>query len=446
MLCYLTSEDTVFEKKRLAPRPSVKEPEMKIVKAYPQILFQPIIGFGAALTEASGYVYSMMDEDSRNRFASLCFDEQYNAYSLCRLAIQSCDFSVASRSYVEDKRDAQLASFDIGDDRRYIIPLVKDALSHAPHMEFLASPWSPPDWAKTNRAMTLGGHLRASERERWAAMIAKFLVAYEAEGIRIGRITVQNEVNARQTWESCLYNAKQEQSFLTEYLKPALIDAGLDHVKVLVWDHNKEGMFDRASSFTANGADDAFDGVAFHWYSGDHFEAVQATRLLVGANRELIFSEGCDFFSDSDKWWERPHAEHYAHEIIGDVEAGANGFIDWNILLDSHGGPNHVGNYCDAPIMYDIESHTLNVRRPFYYLGHFSHFVKPGARRMLVTRYTTDIESCGFVNPDNQKVLVLLNRWDSDYSFYVNVDGGFFASHTQYAIDLPGHSIMTLVW
>ena len=211
--------------------------------------------------------------------------------------------------------------------------------------------------------MKYGGRLKRNSYDIWARMIVETIAAYLAEGVPIGRITVQNETQARQTWESCLYTAEQEADFLTNHLKPALVRAGLGDVKVFVWDHNKEGMLDRARSIMRDSkCAKAVDGIAFHWYSGDHFDALRATRDLVGPDRELIFTEGCDFYSAGDPYWELPHAEHYAREIIGDLEAGANGIIDWNILLDSSGGPNHVGNFCDAPIMYDLEAKKLGLR------------------------------------------------------------------------------------
>ena len=420
---------------------------MKLVKVYPQTRFQSIIGFGAALTEAAGYVYAHMDDDTKEHFIRLCFGSSFNAYSLCRLAIQSCDFSLGPRSYCESAPDADLSNFSIEHDHAYVLPLVKDALAVNPDISFLASPWSPPSWAKTNRTMKYGGHLRSSKADDWASMIARFVSEYAREGVRIDRITVQNEVNARQTWESCLFNAKQEIDFLSNHLKPALEREGHGDVKILVWDHNKEGMLDRATAFLADErASQYMDGVAFHWYSGDHFEALAATRQAIGDDQELIFTEGCDFFTNGDEWWQLPHAEHYAHEIIGDVNAGANGFIDWNIVLDSNGGPNHVQNFCDAPIMYNIDAKRLMIRKPFLYLGHFSRFVKPGARRLLCTSYTSDLETCAFANPDGSKVAIVLNRFGGTYPFYLNIDGGFVNEHTRFSLEAPAHSIQTICW
>jgi glucosylceramidase len=214
----------------------------------------------------------------------------------------------------------------------------REVLADRPDITLFASPWSPPGWMKSNASMKQGGRLRERHYQLWESMIARFVAEYRALGIPVTRLTIQNEPEATQTWESCRFTAKQERVFLRDHLKPALRAAGLVNVKVLGWDHNKERLLDRASAIMADPASAAdLDCMAFHWYSGDHFEAVRATRELIGARRELIFTEGCEGYSAGNAARELPHAEHYAHEIIGDLEAGANGIIDWNILLDQHG-------------------------------------------------------------------------------------------------------------
>ena len=166
-------------------------------------------------------------------------------------------------------------------------------------------------------------------------------------------------------------------------------------------------------------------------------------RDFIGPDKELVFSEGCDSYSHGDPAKELPHAEHYAHEVIGDLEAGANAILDWNILLDAHGGPNHVGNFCDAPIMYDCDAHTMNVRLPFHYLRHFSTFIQPGAVRVLTSRFTAKLETCCFANPDGTYALIVLNRTDDDVTFRVNWTTPAHASRLA-RVGSPAHSIQTL--
>ncbi len=442
---FITDKDRTLAHSRRPFAPCAYAPEQHLIKVYPSVRYQHIVGFGAALTEAAGAVMSSMPAKTRDEFMSLCFGSEGNAYSLARLSIQSCDFSLTPRSYLQSFTDKSLTSFSIEDDWGYILPFALQAQQLNPRLSFMAAPWSPPAWAKTNLNMKYGGRLRRAHYATWASMMARFVSEYRALGLKVDRISVQNEPEAIQTWESCLYNAEQEQTFVRDYLKKALTRLNLDDVKVFIWDHNKQNMFDRTRA-VLNDQDAAacIDGVAFHWYSGDHFEAVRATRDLIG-NRELIFSEGCDFFTGGDPWWEIPHAEHYAREIIGDLENGANGIIDWNIVLNAHGGPNHVGNWCDAPIMYDEKNNAMNVRKPFYYIGHFSRFIQPGAQRLLTTRFTTDLECTSFANPNGSFATVVLNRFDKDISYTLLTEGGVFERRKADLV-APGHSITTITW
>lgn len=442
---YLTDEAHRLAESTLHPRLSAAAPEMRLVKVYPDLAFQHVIGFGAALTEASGWVFAQMPGDLRQDFMRLCFGREGNHYSLARVSVQSCDFSLGSRAYAKSFADAAGDGFSIDDDLAFVVPLALAAVCENPALELLASPWSPPAWAKTNGSMLLGGSLRRSRYDDWARMIARFVGEYRALGLSVTRLTVQNEPNATQTWESCRFTGEQERDFLTGSLKPALADAGFGDVKVLGWDHNKEGALDRASALLAGEGADALDGIAFHWYSGDHFEALRVVRDVLGPDRELVFSEGCDAFSAGDPAQELPHAEHYAHEIIGDLEAGANGIFDWNILLDERGGPNHVGNFCDAPIMFDRNAGEMCVRLPFFYLGHFSRFIQSGARRVLSSRYTTDLETCAFANPDGTHALVALNRTGRPIPFELTWGAGLVERRIV-SVDAPPHSIQTLVW
>lgn len=188
----------------------------------------------------------------------------------------------------------------------------------------------------------------------------------------------------------------------------------------------------------------ALTGVAFHWYSGDHFDAIAGLREAY-PEKELIFSEGCVEYGREEDGGEGvsarlAHAEKYAHEYIGDLHAGANACIDWNLLLDEEGGPNHAGNFCEAPLMYDRRTDDLMTHLSFSYLWHITHFVKPGARRMLSTSYTDRLETVAFLNPDFTRILIVLNRTNDKIPFIL-------AEGTQQAaFDMAPHSIMTVRW
>jgi glucosylceramidase len=212
---------------------------------------------------------------------------------------------------------------------------------------------------------------------------------------------------------------------------------GLEHVKLIIWDHNKERMYERAKEIIDATTDSMVDGVAFHWYSGDHFDTIRLTHEVY-PNKELIFTEGCVEYSrfDTDQL---KNAQMYAHDIIGNLNAGMTGFIDWNIFLDEKGGPNHVGNYCDAPIMVDTRTGELMVKLSHDYIGHFSKFIKPRARRIGFTKYTDQLEMTAFQNEDQSIVLVMMNRGLQGIAVTVEIGDKIFKKV------IPMQSIVTAI-
>lgn len=413
--------------------------EFKLLKVYPKEKRQEILGFGGAFTEASAYTWSKMSEEHKAELLELYFGEKGNQYNFCRTHIQSCDFSLGNRSYVEEN-DTELATFTIERDFEYQIPFIKEALKLNKDIEFLASPWSPPPFMKTNNEMNHGGKLKEEYYDAWAGIFVKYIQAYAKEGIIIKRVTIQNEPNAVQTWDSCLFNGEDERKFACDHLRKKLDEAGLDDVKINCWDHNKDLIVERCEeTFSDERALKDISGIAFHWYTGDHFEALQCIRDKY-PEKELIFTEGCVEYSRFATAGQSQNAEMYAHDIIGNLNAGMNGYIDWNLILDENGGPNHVGNFCDAPVMCDTTKDTVDVKLSFYYIGHFSRFVKPGARRILVSRYTDKLDCCGFLNPDGEIVVVVLNKTDEAQNFEIMVEG------KTCAIETCAHSIVTACW
>lgn len=439
MKCYVSNQEVQFQETEVTLTAG-EGGEMQQVCVHPTVSYQQILGMGGALTEASAYTYARMSAEKQQQLLALYFGGG-NDYNFCRLHIQSCDFALGNYAYVDDAQDRELHSFSIERDRKYIIPFAKAALGRNPKIQFLASPWSPPAFMKTNEEMNHGGKLRQEYYQMWADMVARYVSAYQDEGIAVRRLTVQNEPAAVQTWDSCIFSGAEEAEFACRYLRPALDRARHSDVKINIWDHNKEKILERAAeSFGVEGAREAVDGIAFHWYTGEHFDALAEVRRQY-PDKELIFTEGCVEYSRLAADDQVRHAEMYAHDIIGDFNAGMNGFIDWNLILDQQGGPNHVGNYCDAPVMCDVDADTIDVKLSYYYIGHFSRFIRPGAKRILVSKYSPDIEATAFRNEDGGKVLVLLNRSDRDAGFVFSVEG----KHSGQML-LGKHSIMTCCW
>lgn len=424
--------------------------EYRQVICYPNLQQQRVIGFGAALTEASAWTFAQMPAPVQDEFLMRCFGPAShggNAYTLCRTHLQSCDFARGTYAYVSRPRRGAdvIDTFSIERDRALLIPFIRCCMALAPSLSLVAAPWSPPAFMKTNRSMKHGGSLRHSHYDAWARVLAHAVAAWRDEGIPIERLSVQNEPLARQTWDSCIYTAEEEARFAAEHLRPALDAHGLEHIKLLAWDHNKDRLVARMEQLEAALANlgttysSIFAGTAFHWYTGDHFEAVRCARALE-PTLELIHTEGCAAYSHGKDTESHTDAEHYARDIIGDLNAGANAYIDWNILLDETGGPNHVGNYCDAPLMYNRQAHQLIVNRTFDYLGHFSRFIHPGAHIFPTSTYTDRLDTLGAQNPDGTRVLILLNRTNKSKKATIR-EGANTATTT-----LPAHSIQTCIW
>ena len=161
-------------------------------------------------------------------------------------------------------------------------------------------------------------------------------------------------------------------------------------------------------------------GIAFHWYSGDHFEALSMLHDRF-PDKKLILSEACIEYCKYEADDFLKNAQKYAHDMIGNMNHGMNGFYDWNIVLDEKGGPNHAGNFCDAPFLYDVGKKEIIRRNTADYLWHFTHFIKPGAVRIGSSVYSDEVESVAFLNPDRQIVVVLLNRTDHDIAVCVRL-------------------------
>jgi glucosylceramidase len=403
--------------------------------------FQTVLGIGGALTDASAETFYKLPADKQQEILRAYFDPQNGiGYSLGRTHINSCDFSSESYTYVTNG-DKELASFDISHDLKYRIPFIKEALATAGKNSFIlfASPWSPPAWMKDNNDMLHGGKLKPEDYESWARYYGKFIRAYEKEGVPIWGLTVQNEPLANQTWESCIYTGEEERDFVKNYLGPTLRKAGLKAKKIIIWDHNRSLMYQRAEVVLDDPqAAQYVWGVGFHWYVGDHFENVeQVHETFPKAN--LLFTEGCNYPFDlagiNDwKWGER-----YGESMIHDFNNGAVGWTDWNVLLDEEGGPNHVHNFCFAPIHGDTKTGKLYYMNSYYYIGHFSKFVRPGARRIISSSTTDNLLTTAFLNKDGKIAVIVMNPTDTDQPF------DLWMKNRAAKSDSPAHSIMTLV-
>jgi glucosylceramidase len=410
----------------------------------PARTFQTFLGIGAALTDASAEVYARLPKAQQQEFMRAYYDPvQGIGYSLARTNIHSCDFSSDSYTYVQEG-DKSLSSFSIDHDRPYRLPFIKEAIRAAGgNLPLYASPWSPPAFMKTNNSMLQGGKLKTEFAQPWANYYVKFIQAYEKEGIPVWGVSLQNEPMATQRWESCIYTAEEERDFLKNFLGPTMHKAGYAGKKIIVWDHNRDLMVHRANVLFGDPQAAKYAwGMGFHWY--EDWSGGQPMFQNVGIvhntfpNVNLVFTEGCGERFDFGKLQEWYLGERYGRSMINDFNNGTVAWTDWNILLDENGGPNHAQNFCFAPVHADTRTGKLIYTNAYYYIGHFSKFIRPGARRVNSAASRSQLMTTAFVNKDKSLSVVVMNT--SDKAVDYNLCIGRYAA----VVNIPARAIQTL--
>lgn len=412
----------------------------------PGTSFQTITGIGAALTDASAETFAKLPKEKQQEFMRAYFNPTDGiGYTLARTNIHSCDFSSAPYTYVKDN-DSSLSSFSIAHDLQYRVPFIQQAIAAAGgKLPLFASPWTPPAWMKDNNDLLHGGKLLPKYYQAWANYYVKFIQAYENEKIPIWGLSIQNEPMARQRWESCIYSAEEERDFLKNYLGPTIEKAGMGNKKIIAWDHNRDLLYQRASTILNDPAAAKYVwGIGFHWYEtwtgGEpQFLNLQRVHEQYPATN-LIFTEGCNGPFNRSQIGQWKWGEIYGRNMINDFNNGTCAWTDWNILLDETGGPNHVQNFCFAPVHADTRTGELIYANAFYYIGHFSKFVKPGAKRIISSSSRSELLTTAFKGPDGKTVVVVMNESDKRIPYHLWVGGK--------AAELMSrpHSIVTVLW
>ncbi len=446
---YTTAKNTDMkisegETLHFSSKPQPVETEVSVF-VDPDKKFQTMIGFGGALTDATAETFYKLPKDKQKELITAYFDKDKGlGYIFGRTHIQSSDFSSESYSYVANN-DTELKTFNIDHDRKYRMPFIKLAnATTGGQLKLFVTPWSPPAWMKTNNDVLHGGKLKEQFAQSWANFYVKFIKTYEKEGIPVWGLSVQNEPMATQSWESCLYTADDERVFIKKYLGPTLVKGGLGGKKLMAWDHNRDLMYQQAS--TILGDPDAAKyiwGIAYHWYetwtgAGMNFENERRVAEAF-PDKKLMFTEGCVEKFDFSRLHDWVLGERYGYSMINDLNAGTVGWTDWNILLDEKGGPNHVGNFCFAPVHADTRTGELIYTNSFYYIGQISKFVKPGARRIAASASRDKLLTTAFENPDGKIAVVVMNQTDESIPYFLWIKGK--AAKTT---ALP-HSMNTLV-
>lgn len=410
----------------------------------PEHRFQSIIGFGGALTDAAAETFAKLPKVAQDSILSAYYDPVNGiGYTFGRTHINSCDFSSSTYTYVNDN-DVSLRSFSISHDLSYKIPLIKKVNEKLKgKLTLFASPWSPPAWMKDNNDMLHGGRLKKGYYQAWANYFVKFIKAYQREGIPVWGLTVQNEPMNKAPWESCLYSAEEERDFI-KALGPALEKGNLADKKIIAWDQNRDLAYQYANTILNDPQAAKYVwGAGLHWYetwtkSAPMFDNVgRLHEAYPGLN--LLFTEGCLDQFDYSKIGEWSLGEQYADNILNDLNHGIRAWCDWNILLDQTGGPNHTGNFCYSPVIGDIATGKVHFTNEFWYIGQFSKFIRPGARRITAVSNRDKLQTTAFLNEDGRIAVVVLNRSNDDIDYHVWMNGVWAGHHSK------AHSIQTIV-
>lgn len=417
-----------------------------VVFVDPDKTYQTFFGIGGAMTDASAETFYKLPKEKQDEIIRAYFDKKDGiGYTIARTNINSCDFSSDMYTYVADN-DSTLQSFNIAHDKKYKIPFIKEAIRAAGgKLNLYASPWSPPAWMKDNNDMLHGGKLKPSSYAAWALYYTKFIKAYEQEGIPVWGISIQNEPMATQRWESCIYTGEEERDFLKNHLGPTMQKEGLGDKKIIGWDHNRDLLYQRASTLLNDPeAAKYLWGIGFHWYepwSGGE-PMYDNVKLVHEAypNTNLLFTEGCKEAFKLENTGDWKLGEKYGANMIHDFNNGMTGFTDWNILLDETGGPNHVQNFCFAPIHGNTKTGEVIYTNEYYYIGHFSKFIQPGAKRIVASASRSQLLTTAFRNEDGKTVVVVMNQGDARTNYFLWIKG-----KAAEATALP-HSISTLVF
>jgi glucosylceramidase len=397
--------------------------------------FQSILGFGGAFTDASCYLLGGMPAEARKALLDEFFGPDGLQLSVGRTCIGSSDYSRTAYTYDDSKTpDPELQGFSIEHDRGYILPVLRDALAIRPELFLFSTPWSPPAWMKTGDSLC-GGSMRKSCFKSYAQYFINFLEAYKAEGVPIGAVTIQNEVDTDQDGKmpATLWGQEYEAGFITEFLGPALRSANLD-TKIWLLDHNYN-LWGRVMDLLGDPALNQYvDGVAWHGYAGtpDAMTTVHNAFPSKGA----YWTEGGPFYTAPDYTadWAK-----WSGTFTQVLKNWARCALAWNLVLDENGKPN-IGPFdCGGLVTLDSKTRKITRSGQYWALAHYAKAVRRGARVIASRSAPSAIDHVAFANLDGSFVLVLTNPGEA---CTVNCRFG----GDSLPVTLAGNSVVTLQW
>jgi glucosylceramidase len=487
---------------RLRPLPSPhfsrgRATESVTVRVELQRPRQTVLGIGGALTEASAYVLAQLPRAARDSVVAGFFGPTGADYTLARTHVGACDFTLhGNYSYDDTRGDTALAHFSIAHDERgfdtardpryALMPLLRDALARQPALKIVASPWTAPAWMKDNDAFYVqghgGGHLQPQYYDTFARYMGGYVADCAAAGVPIWAVTPENEpLGVGGQWESMEMSPEELRDYIAYHLGPALAPTG---VRILQYDQNRGDDAVRYSRATLGDAACGRQvyGTAVHWYNTTNSACTATLDALhaLAPDKPVLHTEGCiDALGSktnspdgkflgwrNDAWWWSPVAtdwgwdwapaadkplhprytpvHRYARDLIDGLNHWLAGWIDWNAVLDSRGGPNHVDNRCAAPVMVDTAAGDVYVTPLFDTIAHFSRYIRPGDR-VLASRVSAshlgadDFRAVAVLDATGEHlVVVALNTSGSPISWGIEV------GHRHVSVSIPANALQTL--
>jgi glucosylceramidase len=426
------------------------EKNSSIIKLDPDQKFQKITGFGGSFTEASASLLNRLSKDKRDTVIQAYFSEKGANYSLTRTHMNSCDFSLSQYSYSPVEDDIHLEHFTIKEDQEDLIPMIKDALKVSKDgFKIIASPWTAAPWMKDNNAW-VGGKLLPKYYDTWALFFSKYINAYKKEGIDIWGFTVENEpLGNNSNWESMHFSPDEMTNFVQNHLGPRL-EKDMHQVKILGFDQNREDLKEWVDSmYQSEASSNYFDGTAIHWYASTY--EVYAKELLYAHNKApskyLIQTEACidsqipvwkddawywrkeatdwgfDWAQEKDKHLHPKYApvNRYARDMIGCLNNWVDGWVDWNMVLDTQGGPNWFKNWCIAPVIVDPKKDEVYLTPLYYTMAHFSKYIRPDATVIGLENSDIELKVTAAENTDGSIAVVVFNEGTTQKSFKLSL-------------------------
>lgn len=443
---WLTTGDAT---KSLSHEPTDTLETQLVSKRFPVITvdettkYQQMIGFGGAFTDASTYlIETKLPPSRRDSLMRELFSRGSGGLGLSfmRIPMGASDFSFSWYTYddmPDGETDPTLAHFSIAMDQAYKLPIIKQALSINPQLTLLANPWSPPAWMKTSDSL-VQGTLNPSAYTSFANYFVKFIRAYEAQGVPISAITLQNEPHSTaDNLPTMVLDPPTRALLVGHYVGPLFARSGLT-TAIWEYDHNWYFPTQPLSVLDDDVAAKYIQAVAWHCYAGN--PSAQSTVHWAYPAKDTYVSEcsGGDFVGDYSA-----NLNFFVGQlVIGATQNWARGVALWNLALDENDGPRTEGcDNCHGLVTIDDNTGAITRNPEYYALAQVSTFVRPGAYRIASTWSIGSLTSVAFQNTDDQSIVALvLNSAAQSSRFTLQ----WRQQSLQYT--LPPVSVVTFIW